>query len=114
MSKIKTIVFDFTFDKLYSVMHDLKSFPFVTSGLFRGPQFKKYDDYEMSITPNDEGTVIPPILGVDGWLDLDPPQVLLQNIVKLKMNSPTPIQRCACNVIKHKYDCIAIAETGQV
>jgi len=52
----------------------------------------------MSITPNDEGTQVPPILGVNGWADLDPPQVLLQNITKLKMISPTPIQPGVKNV----------------
>ena len=79
---------------------------------FSGPQFKKYEDYEMLITPNEEGAHVPPIL-VSGWEDLNPPSILLHNIRKLKMENPTPIQRCACNVIKHKYDCIAIAETGQ-
>lgn len=67
-----------------------------------GPQFRKYDNYKMSITANDDSIETPPIL-INGWEDLNPPSVLLHNIKKLRMAEPTPIQRLACNVIRKTY-----------
>ena len=82
--------------------------------ILRGPQFKNYENYQMQICANNTEDEIPEVLGDENWDDLDLPKALANNLLKMKMNHPTPIQRLACNVIKQRKDCIAIAETGQV
>ena len=58
-----------------------------------GPNFESYSNYEMRINSANEENVPEPLRS---WTELDLPSQILRNLIQLKMNVPTPIQRVAC------------------